>query len=228
MEIARRSPQFLSERASRDLSPYNGRVLTGEDLAEIHRVFAAPIAALDCGTKCASLNGGVPFCCDGSQVVPVLWDVELALLRERTDMWRAVDRREERRLGLERPDGQRFARCRGHERCEREHRALSCRSFPFYPYFADGDFFGLGYHWEWAGRCWVLERTELVLPEFVSGFVRAWEIVFERDPAEADFFRKLSARARAAHTRLGRILVVIDRDGRAWRRRPGAKELEPA
>ncbi len=209
----------------------SGPGLDERDVARMYSVFSSPVVAFDCGERCAASNGGKPFCCDDSHAIPVLYKPEVVHLKRRTEMWRAFRPKddEERQLAADLPEEQRFARCKGHTLCERENRSFSCRTFPFYPYFGpDGGFFGLAYYWEYVGHCWILEKHDLVLPEFVRGFVQAWEIVFERLPVERDFFRDFSARARGTHTRLGRTLVAIDRAGKAWLRRPGTDALEPA
>lgn len=98
--------------------------------------------------------------------------------------------------------------------------------FPVDPYFLkDGTFFGLAYYWEYKGRCWILDRHDLVQPDFIDGFVKGWEIVFDKLGVERDFFKSYSATARGAHTRMGRPFVVIGRDRKAYLKPPGDVEL---
>ncbi len=202
-----------------------------QDVKEIYRAFHQPVVEFDCGAKCAEINHGVPICCDDSHAIPVLYSSELVYLRKKTDLWRGFRARNEheRNMARELPDDQRFARCKGHLACERENRSFACRTFPFFPYFTrEKAFFGLTYYWEYRGRCWILERYDLVRRDFIDGFVRAWEIVFERNPDEADYFQSLSATCRGAHTRMNRTFVVIGRDGKSWLKPPGEGELVPA
>ncbi len=195
---------------------------------ELHRTFKSPVVAFDCGRKCADLNGGVPICCDDTHLIPVLYTAELTYLRKKTDLWRGFRGRTEYERGMaaDMPPTQRLARCKGHEFCERENRSFSCRTFPFYPYFdSRPEFVGLAYYWEYKGRCWILDRHDLVVPEFVTEFVRAWELIFERAEEEREFFIGHSATARRVHTRAGRDFVVIGRDGIARLKKPGDETL---
>jgi hypothetical protein len=206
-------------------------VIEQEDVKRIYRAFHQPVVEFDCGRKCAEINGGVPICCDDSHAIPVLYRSEMMYLRKKTDLWRSFRAYDahEREMASELPGDQCFARCKGHEHCERENRSFSCRTFPFFPYFTkDRTFFGLSYYWEYRGRCWILERHDLVRPDFVDGFVRAWEIIFEKKPDEADFFHTFSAVCRSAHTRMKRSFVVVGRDHQAYVRMPGSDQLEPA
>ena len=197
-----------------------------KDVQEIYRTFHAPVVTFDCGQKCADQNGGVPICCDDSHAIPVLYTPELTYLRKKTDLWRGFRSRDdhERSMARDLPPEQRFARCKGHTLCERENRSFSCRTFPFFPYFTrEKEFFGLAYYWEYRGRCWILDQADLVAPEFVDGFVRAWEIIFEKLPVEREFFESYSANCRGVHTRTGREFLVIGRDHRTYVRRPGCE-----
>jgi hypothetical protein len=206
-------------------------VIDEQDVKEIYRTFHAPVVTFDCGAKCAEINGGIPICCDDSHAIPVLYRSELVYLRKRTKLWRGFRpaNGHESEMANELPPEQRFARCKGAHACERENRSFSCRTFPFFPYFQpDKTFFGLAYYWEYRGRCWILERHDLVTPEFVDGFVKAWEIVFAKMPVEQEFFQDYSATARGVHTRTKRPLVIIGRDKRAYLKVPGKDELEPA
>jgi hypothetical protein len=206
-------------------------VIDENDVKELYRRLHAPVVEFDCGQKCAEINGGIPICCDDAHAIPVLYRSEITYLKKKTDLWRGFRpyNDHERNMARELPDDQRFARCKGHTLCERENRSFACRTFPFFPYFTRREeFFGLSYYWEYRGRCWILERHDLVRPDFVTGFVRAWELVFERKPDEADYFASLSATCRGAHTRMERDFVVLDRAGKAWLRKPGKDGLEPA
>jgi hypothetical protein len=206
-------------------------VLDETDVKEIYRAFHAPVVTFDCGQKCAHMNGGIPFCCDDSVAIPVLYKPEITYLKKKTELWRRFKPYDdhERQMASELPPEQRFSRCKGVQFCERENRSFSCRTFPFFPYFLkDGTFFGLTYYWEYKGRCWILDRYDLVQRDFVEGFVKAWEIVFARLEVEREFFKSYSATCRGAHSRTGRSFPVIDREGRAWLKPPGDKELVPA
>ena len=59
-----------------------------ESFEDIYREFDAPPAPFNCGAECAPKNGGIPFCCDPTEAVPVVYRTEWAFLKSRTDMWR--------------------------------------------------------------------------------------------------------------------------------------------
>ncbi len=203
---------------------------TPDDVQEVFDLFDAPVVAFDCGERCAVENEGVPVCCDDDHAIPVLYDAEYRLIRERSELWRPFRARDaaDRRLRDTLHPGTRFARCLGHERCERDNRSFSCRSFPFFPYIdPENEFVGMSYYWDFQDRCHILNATELVQPAFRGGFFAAWDAVFERLPSEVDAYFGLSATCRRIHTRGGRSFYVIDREGEVLVRRPGETFLLP-
>ena len=130
--------------------------LTPAEWDVLYQNFEAAIAAFDCGQHCAPYNDGDPVCCTTSQVIPVLYTEEWALLQSRTKLWHQFMPMDsyERRLVAETPVGQCLMECSGAQFCERENRSLACRAFPFFPYLnRQGQFVGLSYYWEYADRC---------------------------------------------------------------------------
>ena len=57
------------------------------DFARLYDRFDAPVTDFDCGQLCAPLNDGIPVCCHGESVIPVLYKGELKMLLERSDLW---------------------------------------------------------------------------------------------------------------------------------------------
>src|SRR5512134_3820207 len=103
------------------------------DFAALYSRFNAPIAAFDCGAKCSPYNErGVPFCCDVNHALPTAYQPEWEYLQASTDLWRPWDGsgRRSRQLQAEVPDHQHAIVCLGHTRCQRDYRAIVCRSFP--------------------------------------------------------------------------------------------------
>lgn len=186
------------------------------DFARLYERFEAPVSRFDCGRHCAPLNGGEPVCCSTRHAIPVMDRAEWRLLRGRTRMWRpfhprsAVERREVGNLA----DSCLAAQCRGARHCERDNRALSCRTFPFFPYLTRaGAFVGLAYYWAFEDRCWVISNLGVVGLEFVRQFVEACETIFERDPDERQVFLRQSADMRRVFARWRRPIPLIGRDG---------------
>ena len=116
-----------------------------EEIRTLYANFDAPIAAFDCGEKCAPYNeGGKPFCCDICHAVPTGYKSEWEYLRKSTDLWRewtaevCTDTLEEaeeerKRLEEETPARMKLMECLGPDQCQRDFRALTCRQFPFFP-----------------------------------------------------------------------------------------------
>jgi hypothetical protein len=58
------------------------------DFAALYARFKSPIAALNCGHKCAPYNDrGVPFCCDTHHAVPAAYKAECVYLEAHKDLW---------------------------------------------------------------------------------------------------------------------------------------------
>jgi len=189
---------------------------TPDTFREIFDFFDASVVDIDCGQKCKHLNGGVPVCCDTQNAVPIVQVAEWHALKQRTDMWRAfepscavthdiVDNLHASCKAVE---------CRGAQFCERDNRSLSCRTFPFFPYFTNkNELIGLSYFWHFEDRCWVISNLARVTPEFVSQFLAAYEILFDADPAERDVARNYSATMRRVFSRWNRSFSIVDRHG---------------
>ena len=58
------------------------------EIRQLYDTFDAPIAALDCGARCAPHHPDeVPFCCDICHAVPTATRSEWDYLRRSTDLW---------------------------------------------------------------------------------------------------------------------------------------------
>jgi hypothetical protein len=127
------------------------------DIKLLYKGFYSPITTFDCGSKCAPYNEkGIPFCCDTRHAVPTAYEVEWDYLQSNTDLWHlweVADDKEFARIRARTPAGQVLIECKGHLHCQRHFRSLTCRSFPFFPYFDKmGSFLGLSYYWEYEYR----------------------------------------------------------------------------
>jgi hypothetical protein len=200
------------------------------DFAQVYARFQAPIAALDCGSKCAPYNvRGVPFCCDTGHAVPTAYQAEWGYLQANTDLWhawQAEDPKETTRLQAQTPHGQTLIACQGHTRCQRGFRALTCRAFPFFPYITkEGRFIGLSYYWEYEDRCWVISNLQAVSQEYRDQFITAYDLLFQHMPDEHENFLRHSAQMRRTFIRWRRAVPLLHRNGRAYKISPHSERM---
>ncbi len=207
--------------------------MTSFDFASLYTLFDAPIAALDCGQKCAPYNEyGAPFCCDTRHAVPTAYHAEWEYLRSSTDLWHVwqADTHEETdRLRAEAPEGQVLIECQGHLKCQRPFRSLVCRAFPFFPYItSSGQFIGLSYYWEYEDRCWVISHLDVVTPAYIAGFVAAFDLLFAWMPSEREIFGYHSDVMRRYYRHRRRPLPLLHRSGAFCEALPRRAEIRPA
>jgi hypothetical protein len=205
-------------------------LIAPDDFRQIYDLFQASISRFDCGQKCAPLNGGEPVCCSTQHAVPVVQKVEWELLKSRTDMWtrfKPYDRAT-RQIVKEIGSSCAAVECRGARFCERDNRSLACRAFPFFPYIdRAGKFIGLAYYWDFEDRCWVISNMQIVEAEFLKDFVKAFELLFERDPEEYDNFKSHSASMRRVFSRRRKPIVFIGLEGGFFEERAYGKGIRP-
>jgi hypothetical protein len=195
------------------------------DFASLYSRFEPPIAALDCGERCAPHNErGVPFCCDLAHAVPTAYQAEWNHLQAQTTMWRPWQGRtakETAQILAQVPDGQIPIACMGHTLCQRTYRSITCRSFPFFPYISRSrEFIGMSYYWDYEDRCWVISNLNAVTLEYRSSFIAVYDELFERMPDEREAFRRFSSTMRRAFAQRGRAIPLLHRNGRAYKVTP--------
>jgi hypothetical protein len=195
------------------------------DFAGLYAQFDAPIAAFDCGERCAPHNErGVPFCCDTRHAVPTAYDAEWVYLQENTDLWHPWQGRSEaerKRLENETPDGMVLLECKGHLLCQRGFRAITCRAFPFFPYITRDDWFiGMTYYWQYEYACWVISNPAVVTPEYQAQFIAAFDELFERLPEERESYRQYSSTMRRVFGRWHRSIPLLHRNGKVYKVTP--------
>ncbi len=195
------------------------------DIADLYRRFWEPLADVDCGAHCAPYNErGIPFCCNTRHAVPALYIEEWLYLKERTDLWHPWQGRtlmETQRLAKETPDGMILMACKGPAYCQREYRSLTCRAFPFYPYFTrEGKFIGMTYYWEYEEQCWVISNLHVVRDEFRSQFMAAFDALFDQRPEEQESYRALSTTMRRVFGRRRRAIPILHRNGGVYKVTP--------
>jgi hypothetical protein len=198
--------------------------LVPKDFPELYAGFKAPIAALDCGERCAPYNErGVPFCCDAHQAVPTAYQAEWEYLRENTDLWHLWEpqNRVERETIRLAPEGHVLIACLGHTLCQRNYRSLTCRAFPFFPYVTrEGRFLGLSYYWEYEDRCWVISNLNVMTQEYFREFIELYDKLFARLPEELENFRQFSGMMRRVFGRSHRAIPLLHRNGQVYKITP--------
>ena len=208
--------------------------LEAEDVRALYSAFDSPITALDCGRKCAPHNpSGKPFCCDICQAVPAGYKSEWAYAQATTDLWHAWREDECRQdtlpeqaqqLREQTPRSMVLLACLGPEHCQRPHRLLSCRQFPFFPYVtSDYRFVGLAYEWEFEEKCWVLSNFGEVSEQYRREFVRTFDRVFALFQDEFDAYAERSRQMRDHFSGLGRRIPLLHREGGTYLISPGSE-----
>lgn len=187
------------------------------DFSRLYAHFDAPVTAVDCGSRCAPYNGGVPVCCDTRHSVPTAYPDEWIFLKDHTDLWHVwapEEKGDRARLAREAGPELVLIECLGADHCQRDYRSLVCRAFPFFPYAdSHGRFLGLSYYWEYEDRCWVLSNLPRVDAGYRDEFVRAYEEVFAERPDERQTFGEHSAHMRSVFAKEERLVPLLHRDG---------------
>jgi hypothetical protein len=195
------------------------------DFQELYAQFEPAIASLDCGKKCSPHNEfGSPFCCDTQHAVPTAYNAEWSFLDANTDLWHlwaAGNEAETKRLRSDTPDGQVLIECQGHHYCQRDYRSVTCRAFPFFPYFTlKGDFIGLSYYWQYEDRCWVISHLDKVNEGYRAAFFRTYDQVFAAFPQERENFKYHSVIMRRVFGRRKRAIPLLHRNGKVYKITP--------
>jgi len=172
---------------------------SGLDFGELYKSFNAPVCDFDCGQLCAPLNNGVPACCKGDEVIPVLYVGEFRRLLERTNLWEAFQPKtaHDRKL-VDDHEGHQLAVCRGVAHCERDNRSLNCRTFPFSPYLDhDGRVGGLVYDLEAAeGKCPLVDLPQTVTRRYIREARAFWTALLVESAEDRRFHTEESVRLR--------------------------------
>ncbi len=203
-------------------------------IRQLYDRFDAPIAAFDCGKKCAPHNpSGKPFCCDICHAVPAAYHQEWGYLQPNTDLWHAYrgdecpqDPGNPDDLRAETPDHMLLLACKGPAHCQREFRLMSCRQFPFFPYLTSaGRFIGLAYEWEFESTCWVISNLGVVTEEYRREFVQVYDDLFSLWPAEFESYVIRSEQMRAAFAAQRRRIPILHRNGGYYLLSPASERL---
>jgi hypothetical protein len=210
--------------------------LLPDEIRNLYDSFNSPIAALDCGSKCAPHNpSGKPFCCDICHAVPAAYKSEWKYLQANTKLWHtwrgdectAATREERHQLKADTPNGMILLACLGPSKCERNFRALSCRQFPFFPYVSsDYRFLGLAYEWKFESKCWVISNLSRVTQQYRTEFVRTYDHLFALFQKEFDSYAYQSQKLRQEFIRRRRRFPLLHRDGKTYLVSPASERLQ--
>lgn len=204
------------------------------DMRSLYDGFEAPIAAFDCGAKCAPHNpSGKPFCCDICHAVPAAYHQEWSFLQPRTNLWHEwrgdecnLTLDEPEQLRAETPDHMLLLACLGPAHCQRQYRALSCRQFPFFPYLSSSlEFLGLAYEWEFENTCWVISNLEQVSQTYRQQFMRTYDRLFDLWLEEFNSYIALSEEMRDHFAERRRRIPLLHRNGGYYLVSPKSERL---
>jgi len=217
----------------------NPNDLNSADLRELFNGFNAPIAQLDCGKKCAPHNpSGKPFCCDICHAVPAAFKSEWKYFQSETSLWHKYRGDEcsastsasaagRAPTDLDLPHGMLALACLGPSQCERDYRALSCRSFPFFPYVtSDYRFLGLACEWEFESTCWVISNLNSVTDEYRAQFVATFDKLIALFDDVFENYIYYSERMRAHYASTKKRFPILHRDGGAYLVSPASERLQ--
>lgn len=210
--------------------------LPAEEIRRLYDSFDSPIAALDCGKKCAPHNpGGKPFCCDICHAVPAAYKKEWSYLKENTKLWHRwrgdecgnITRTEHAEIKASTPKDMILLACLGPARCEREFRLLSCRQFPFFPYVSsDYRFLGLTYEWEFEAKCWVISNLSRVSSQYRDEFVKTYDHLFALFQDEFESYAYHSEKLRLEFLRRRKRFPLLHRNGETYLVSPARERLQ--
>ncbi len=157
-------------------------------------------------------------------MVPTVYLVEWEYLQSCTDLWHpweADNPAETVELREQVPQGLELVACNGHDRCQRGFRSITCRAFPFFPYFnSQGSFIGLSYYWEYEDRCWVISNLNVVTLDYRVEFIEAYEALFKYLSEDRENFARLSEQMRRVFELEGRAIPLLHRNGYAYKISP--------
>ena len=187
---------------------------------DIYQIFSRPLSNVDCGEKCGPFNEyGVPVCCDINLIIPSAYKEEWEFLKEKTDLWQHWSSSNPIDVGLENDvqDGQVLLKCLGYQYCQRSFRTLTCRAFPFFPYFdSRGNFIGLVYFQEYRELCWIISNLSVVTTDYKADFQQAFELLFKQYPESKEGYSQYSSYIRVENAVSGDKIILLDFEGNVY------------
>lgn len=188
--------------------------MTHEELEKLFELMSHPMIAFDCGKLCSEAGGGMPICCNHNNFHPLLFQDELKWLCEHKEAgWKRFEpkSRFEKREVKEMCDHLVFADCPGIDNCDRDHRALVCRLFPFEPHVdSRGKVLGLAFITEDPEKCPLVSHPpETFSREYIQASMKAWQYIVDTYRAEKELYISESRKREKRAKRKGMELRVL-------------------
>jgi len=198
--------------------------------SDLYQVFSRPLSEIDCGEKCGPFNEyGVPVCCDINLIVPSAYKEEWNFLKDNTVLWQPWSSSDFIDADLEDniQEGQVLLKCLGYQHCQRPFRTMTCRAFPFFPYFdSRGNFNGLVYFQEYRELCWIISNLSVVTAAYKADFQKAFAMLFEQYPESRQSYSQFSSYVREESVRSGDKIILLDFEDNVFLLDPDSEVLE--
>ncbi len=193
--------------------------LSDKNIRRFYRLLSVRMIDFDCGELCAPKHGGIPYCCDNSGVVPVLFREEFKWQRKMDSFWKRMPVRTkvDRKLIDETCPHNILAECSGHKRCIRSRRSFICMTFPFEPHIGrDGEILGLAYIDDGHDGCVLLKKPQKIYnPAYIANSILFWQELFDVFPEEMELYAVESrGRERRAKKKGKKVRIFKQRNGK--------------
>jgi len=163
-----------------------------KQLKRFYKQLSVPMIDFDCGKLCAPGNGGIPVCCENEGVVPILFNEEYKYHWKNGRFWKRMPpvTKEIKKFIEEAEDYYIFAKCPGHEGCERSKRSLCCRTFPLEPHVnKTGEVIGLAYAKARDIDCPLIGKPKSIFNAvYLRNVIQFWQEMFEYYPEEKEMY----------------------------------------
>ncbi len=187
--------------------------LSEQAIRSYHTLLDENITEYDCGSLCSVSNNGIPFCCDSTITIPLLYRSELSMLQKMGELWSIwkPSNNKERRLAKQISPHEIYCECTGAARCKREQRSIACRTFPLEPYIDNkGVLTGLVFipgvlsddRIRKNMNCPLTDKTEDIRQEYIDSTFAFWKTLL-KIPAEYNTYLHSSRAFRKQNARSG-------------------------
>jgi hypothetical protein len=196
-----------------------GRGIREREFEELYKLLSVEMMDRDCGSLCAPLNDGIPYCCDRERAVPALYREEYAWQRAEGPFWGRMRCRTEvdraLRESIEAGGYAVAALCPGPSRCDRTRRALVCRTYPLEPHLdEEGRLLGLTFTYAADHPCPLITKSRPRFnPAYLRNALRVWERLLQLYPEERELYIDESRRLRRRFRRRGKRVPLFGAKG---------------
>jgi rSAM/selenodomain-associated transferase 1 len=183
-----------------------------KQVKRFQRLLSVNMIDFDCGKLCSPDNDGVPACCENESCVPILFQEEYKLHRQKSNFWKRAPRTKEIKEYIkECEDYYVFSHCPGPEKCVRSKRSFNCMTFPFEPHISkDGMVLGLSYVNNKDVECRLIDMPKGTYnPEYISNSIKFWEWLFQYYPEEKEMYMDESRKRERRSKRSGKKFKIF-------------------